>query len=392
MSLSRWKMVAGVLGVSLGGLAAASQCPKTDAGKTARHAPEQPTNLGSPVLPALPAVPPAGSGSAPKLPAAPPAPSIGLPLPTPPVELLAIPAVGLPQPPAVKLPDLTPPQVSIPPMMPVIPAGGTSTKAEFPPLPVGVPDKPPATPVLPSPKVELPSSPPKVDLPSTLPAPPKVDSPVAQPKFDFAPPAKVDPPLPTGVPEKPPATPLTLPVVGPIGSPPDLIPPTKVTPPSGGTVLPPPVGGVGLDPLIEVPPVAAAKPPVATVPNPVVPANAAVVNKFRILLRVGEGEPTFEVKCGDDLVLKVTCEKVDIKSPEKGSGLSAVKASGKVRFVGFGAEGTCDELSFLAGTGEVSMTGDVKVQVKDKLGRVESELSSATLKYKIDPCVVVAKP
>jgi hypothetical protein len=62
-----------------------------------------------------------------------------------------------------------------------------------------------------------------------------------------------------------------------------------------------------------------------------------------------------------------------------------VKASGKVRFVGFGAEGTCEELSFLAGTGEVSLSGAVKVQVKDKLGRIESELSTETMKYRIDP-------
>jgi hypothetical protein len=115
--------------------------------------------------------------------------------------------------------------------------------------------------------------------------------------------------------------------------------------------------------------------------------------KFRILLRVGEGEPTFEVRCGDDLVLKVACEKVDVKSPEKGSGLSSVKASGKVRFAGFGAEGTCDELSFLAGTGEVSMTGAVKIHVKDKLGRIESELSTESARYKLDPCPTgLAKP
>ncbi len=110
--------------------------------------------------------------------------------------------------------------------------------------------------------------------------------------------------------------------------------------------------------------------------------------KFRIVLRVGEGEPTFEVRTGDDLVLKVVCDKVDIKSPEKGSGPSTVKAAGKVHFVGFGAEGTCDELAFLAGTGEVSMTGNVKIHVKDKLGRVESELSTETVKYKIDPSAI----
>ena len=37
MTISRWKVMAGVLGVSLGGLAAiAGQCPKPDAAKTRR--------------------------------------------------------------------------------------------------------------------------------------------------------------------------------------------------------------------------------------------------------------------------------------------------------------------------------------------------------------------
>jgi len=118
----------------------------------------------------------------------------------------------------------------------------------------------------------------------------------------------------------------------------------------------------------------------------VVPASgvSSSASKFRIVLRVGEGEPTFEVRNGDDLVLKVVCDKVDVKAPEKGTGPSTVKASGKVHFVGFGAEGTCDELAFLAGTGEVAMTGNVTIHVKDKLGRVESELTTETVKYKID--------
>ena len=44
----------------------------------------------------------------------------------------------------------------------------------------------------------------------------------------------------------------------------------------------------------------------------------------------------------------------------------------------------------MAGTGEVSMAGEVKVQMKDKLGRVESELSTSTLKYKIDTSAIGA--
>jgi hypothetical protein len=142
---------------------------------------------------------------------------------------------------------------------------------------------------------------------------------------------------------------------------------------------------VPADPLIDAPP-----PTPITLTEPVATALAVAASpaKYRILLRVGEGEPVFEVRSGDALMLKVVCEKVDVKSPEKGSGLCAVKACGKVRFAGFGAEGTCDELNFLAGTGEVAMTGNVKIQVKDKLGRVESELSAELMKYKIDPHTV----
>jgi hypothetical protein len=174
-----------------------------------------------------------------------------------------------------------------------------------------------------------------------------------------------------------------------------------MTPPSATPLPPPAVGTSDVRPSAPTvggttPPPA---PPAARVPDtrpltqPIVQTGAVISpTKFRILLRVGEGQPTFEVKCGDDLVLKVACEKVDIVSPEQGDGPSSVKARGKVKFIGFGAEGTCDELSFLAGTGEVSMTGKVKIAVKDKLGRVESELETNTLTYRIDPDATITKP
>jgi hypothetical protein len=150
----------------------------------------------------------------------------------------------------------------------------------------------------------------------------------------------------------------------------------------GPTPPPPAVSGPELGPPAAVQqtlPITTSAPPV-TAPA----ATQQVVTRFRIVLRVGEGEPTFEVRSGDDLVLKVVCEKVDVKSPEKGQTLSSVTATGKVRFVGFGSEGTCESLSFLAGTGEVAMSGNVRIQVKDKLGRVESELTTETIKYRID--------
>ncbi len=377
MSLSRWKMMAGVLGVSIGGLAAAaSQCPKFDKSK-GRQA-ETPVAFAD-----TPKVPPAGAPSAPATtPPAVPLPPAVPPMPLPSVELpkpATAPTTALPA-----IPDFTPPA-------PAKPTDVTPATSALPPLP-GIPEpgaKPPAP--AKTPVADAPGSPktpfPTADLlpPPTTPAPDGRDL-FGTPKFT----GPGGEPLPLNPPGKSVATP---PVVGAGGTLPAVPPATGGTPP-----LPQPnVGAGGPQPILPIDPPGAIDVPPSKLTPPAIPDGgttsmdvkaAKAATKFRILLRVGEGEPTFEVKCGDDLVMKVACEKVDIKSPEKGSGLSAVTAKGKVRFAGFGVEGTCDELSFMAGTGEVSMSGEVKVQVKDKLGRVESELSTATLKYKIDASAV----
>ncbi|AWM40826.1 hypothetical protein GobsT_06240 [Gemmata obscuriglobus] len=363
MLLTRWKLMAGVLGVSIGGLAAAaSQCPKLD--KTKGRQPEAPVTAEAPKLP------PAGAPSAPKV-------NEALP-------------PELPAPSSPKLPEL-------PPALPAaFPAPVRSLPAGAPPVPAiekaAKPEEPKAAPALPA--LPLPDAKPALEpTKTTTPAP-------------AAPP--MNPPKPVA--EAPKIAPLTVPLPAPEAtggmapSKPLATPP--VMPASGtaqptGSVLPLGTGAPAQPPaLIESPkitptPIEQEKPTLdvpASKPTPAPAAGAVKVEamKYRIVLRVGEGEPTFEVKSGDDLVLKVACEKVDIKSPEKGVGLSAVTARGKVRFAGFGVEGTCEELSFMAGTGEVAMSGDVKVQMKDKLGRVESELTTATLKYKIDANAVGA--
>jgi hypothetical protein len=212
-----------------------------------------------------------------------------------------------------------------PPSLPSLPVEPEPVK--LPVVPTSSPAMPPVVPVLPA--------------SGTTPASPKVEVP------------------------KPTRTPVTVPV--------------PVTAPvvEGRTEIPPAPPMTAVQPVVKPAVVEAA-----------VPQKVATVSKYRIVLRVGEGEPTFEVRTGDDLLLKVACEKVDIASPDKGSGPSKVTARGKVRFVGFGAEGTCQELSFWEGTGEVSLSGDVKIQVKDKLGRVESELATESMKYRIDPSVL----
>jgi hypothetical protein len=312
---TRWKLMAGVLGVSLGGLAGiAGQCPKPDQDKARRaddvlKLPEPPVIPGGGVTPPKPApppveVPPPAPASLPPLPEVADAKLPPVPPPSSPKADDKKPEVAKKSEPAKK-PDAAPaPLPTLPPT--IVPAGGQ--------IPAALPDAPAVPPAaLPSGPV-TPSAPPSAaDLPIITPAAPP--SPAAAPVMEFAKPAAE---------------------------------PTKLA---------------------------------------VVPASASVpaaASKFRIVLRVGEGDPVFEVRHGDDLVMKVMSEKVDVKSPEKGGGLSAVTATGKVRFVGFGSEGTCDSLSFLAGTGEVALSGGVKVQVKDKIGRVESELTADQMRYKID--------
>ncbi len=298
MVITRWKIMAGMLAASLGGLAAVSaQTPKR---ADRMKAPEQP-------------------------------------------------AVAFCEPPLVIQASATVP-------VPAFPAPGS--------LPV--PTVAPATFTLPAAPVDVPAPTPPAAAPlalpmAELPKPAEAPKAVELPK----PPEAINP----GFNFHTAATPAAAVEVSKPAAPPSA----ALAPPSAPAL---PVEDV----KPNLPPVQAA-PQAAAEFAPSKPA----ASKYKIMLRVGDGEPTVEVRSGDELVLKVLCDKVDVKAPtEKGQTLSAVKAMGKVRFVGFGSEGTCDELSFLAGTGEVSLTGAVKVQVKDKLGRVETELSGEKMSYKLD--------
>jgi hypothetical protein len=405
--ISRWKIVAGMLTVTLGGLATvAGQGTKPDSTKGGKNTAEVPVTIEAPALP----TPQPSSPVAKMPPSAPPSvnsdiglsgsitlssPSLPLPSAAPqaPAGVGGLPAVPALQPAIVSSPQ-TPPAPSTKPGVSGITPTGISPVEEpaIPqqPLPsiraelrtengsrleFGVPQQPPpSTRDLPLPtKVnQIPSVPPEPPAPAgQSPAlPPELPAPVGQTPM---PSSQIVPPPPVGTSPGYPSTP-------PRDQSPAQVQPSSY--PSTGTPYPSPAPSQSSSyvPLAHTNPAAATVVPAA--------ATTTTATKFRIVLRVGEGEPTFEVRSGDDLMLKVVCDKVDVKSPEKGTGLSSVKASGKVHFAGFGAEGTCDELSFLAGTGEVSMTGTVKIHVKDKLGRVESELSTESIKYKIDPSAI----
>ncbi|MBL8866753.1 MAG: hypothetical protein JNK93_14435 [Planctomycetia bacterium] len=138
---------------------------------------------------------------------------------------------------------------------------------------------------------------------------------------------------------------------------------------------------------------------IALTPTPFLEPQAAapaikeeVETRVRVVVPLGKSQAKFEVLTGETVLLQAVCEAVEVRSPgdksEKGSAASPIKASGKVRFTAPGCEGTCDTLAVLPGTGEVELTGSVRVTCKH--GKAETEIQATTMKFKLGsaPAVV----
>lgn len=272
MTLTRWKLMAGVLGLSLGGLAAMAESPD----KTQRKSP--------PALPVL------------EMPACP-----------------AVPAVG--STPAVPCPPVSPPTFQVPP--PPVPVVRTVAAAEPAPAPRPLPNV-----VLQAQTVEF-----------AIPTPPPEPTPVV-----------------------PVAAPTPAPVPQPLPVPPPAAAPVQVLTPQPA--------------------------PAPTPDAPAVQPASAPEKKLRVLLNMGDDRPRFEVRDGEDALLKVVCEKVDVKSPsDRGESMSTLKAVGRVTFVTPGGEGTCDELSVVPGTGQVVVAG--KVSFRSTWGKVETEITGDRMTFRL---------
>jgi hypothetical protein len=293
MTLTRWKLLAGLLGLSMAGVAATADppCPVRTAGP-ARGCPDPcaPRPLPPPVVVCAPVVP---------------------------VETV---------------------QVAYQPAVPTLPVSDPVKKAEAAPKPQPAGGK----------VIELP-----------MPA-----APVVQPLPTPAVEVRLEPPTVTAA-------------SGP-AKPPEPIVPVAPTP----DPLPPPVAKPSTPPQRLDPPV------VPTRPEP-----SAEVRDVRVVLRLGAGQPKFEVLSGDDVLLKVVSDAVDVRSPsDKGQPMSALKAAGGVRFSAPGCEGTCSELTVLPGSGDVELAGDVRVRCKQ--GKGETEIVAAKLTFKLGsaPAYTVPEP
>ena len=129
-----------------------------------------------------------------------------------------------------------------------------------------------------------------------------------------------------------------------------------------------------------------------TLPTPVTPvvATAPSEKKLKVTLQMDENNPKFEVRDGEDVVLKVVSNKVDVASPtQKGERWSTLKASGQVRFMTPGGDGFCDELQVVPGTGEVIAVGHVKFTYN--WGKVETSASAEKMNFRLGAQPAAAK-
>ncbi len=301
MILTRWKAMAGVLGLSLGGLAAMAECPD----KTPRKSAEPQKSSTCPECQSCPACPTKNQSFCP-----------------------SSPAVDVTIPP-LQLPGESQPVSSEVPTLPV---------SNPPPLPPLTQVPPPPMPVVRDPKMVEPA-------PAPRPAPQVVEfaipmtTEVAQPVVPVAAPTRTIPPMPVELPK------------------PELL------------VQPVQTSTSPVQPSMPVP-------PRDTAP-PMMPEK-----KLRVMLNMGDDRPRFEVRDGEEPLLKVLCEKVDVKSPsDRGETMSTLKAVGKVSFVMPGGEGTCDELSVVPGSGQVVVSG--KVTFRYNWGKVETEVTGERMTFRL---------
>lgn len=338
MTLTRWKLLAGILGISIVGVVAMAnpQCPNTKKDQAREAAPPVRTAVSESAKPAAVVSLPVFESAAPPTTPISTVPGFtpSLPLPhttvvaanpvlPPTVGAIELPRIGTP-PPAVLLPTVTTPSPAALPTFDAAPPVAVAPKLELPSLALSDPPFPDRVVELPLPgvKVEKPTAPVvelKLDLPDVKPAQ------VAEP---------------------------TLPRVVPTA-----------------------------DPLVSKPTEPAKKPEPAKAEEPAV----------RVVIHLGTGQPKFDVMAGEDVLLKAVCDNVDIRSPSaNGAGVTPLKAGGKVRFSAPGCEGTCDNLTVLPSTGEVELGGNVKVHCR--MGKGETEINAATLKFKLGSAPAYAVP
>ena len=366
MTLTRWKLLAGVFGLSICGFAAlAEPACRGVSGQTNRQDP------------LVPEAKPKGATEVKPKPAS--APEV-------PVVDVAIPATPPPAPAVIPTLPSTPVGVTTPADVPtVLPVADKSASAPgAAPTPIPQYTGPLLTPE------QFDKQLVKQTVPDPIPPTP-LPSPVVPPAPGFLDPVQARgkgqtqaPPVPSPVVVTTPLPsfdPLPLPGTNqtqvPVPAPPIPVFPMPELP-SKSNPFPTPPAPEPMIPPVQNPllPLTPPVPPIAQV------VATATDKKLKVTLQMDENNPKFEVRDGDEVVLKVVSEKVDVTSPKtKGELWSTLKATGRVKFMTPGGDGFCDELQVVPGTGEVIAVGHVKFTYN--WGKVETSASAEKMNFRL---------
>jgi hypothetical protein len=148
------------------------------------------------------------------------------------------------------------------------------------------------------------------------------------------------------------------------------------SPPAPAIASPPPIAPVAPEPKSEPPPVITVEPPAVapanlTVPAPPPPPLATGVPAtppppvspfpWKLRLEVVNGLTQIELRHGDELLMKVQGDKIDLHTPAGG-----LQATGRVTVSGPCVEARCDRLTIAWATGQVALDGGVRLAFQNK--------------------------
>ncbi len=108
---------------------------------------------------------------------------------------------------------------------------------------------------------------------------------------------------------------------------------------------------------------------------------SAAERRLKVVLHMGDDRPRFEVRDGDEIYLKVVSDRVEVKSAADKADAATMKAGGKVGFVTPGGDGTCDELTILPGSGQVVAVGNVAF--RHTWGRSETTVTAERMTFRL---------
>jgi hypothetical protein len=366
MTLTRWKLLVGVLGLSMCGLAALAEPACRTVGYTARHTESTPDNTPA-------------NGSKPKAESEPP------PLPVIPPNVASANSDVKPVPPQMQFPPLPTVPDAVPPAVDL----STRSMAIDPPLPA------PATlPVPGSTDVKLL---PLVDLNASEPTP----TPLPPPEQTGALQLPLLPAGPTPPTTQPTPQPMLPPPLPPIEAPqPEPQPPIILLKPlDAESATPQNPTPPALDPFLVQPPLPADTAPKVTPLPPPTPetapppsiqggiapveavAKAKAQTKMKVQLNLGDDLPRFEVREWDEVVLKVTAKLVTVASDTNSKTGSLLTAIEGVEFMTLGYRGRCDELQVSPDRGEVQLSGNV--QITSTWGKAETTATAEKMVFRL---------